>query len=380
MQPGKLPALTSARFFAAMYVVFYHTFGEVFPHYDPRLQKVVGNGFVAVSFFFTLSGYILATVYCAQRKEVDAKKFWAARFARIYPLFVAALILDTPNLLASRIAKYGFSAALLRTSVTFGGNLAMLQAWFSKLAGINNPGWSLSVETVFYALFPLLAIVLWPMRKRATLVLVPVVYFVGLGLVAIGIHAGLQTETIKFNPIFHLHEFLFGMLAAKLAGYIEAYPEAQRRLRVFSPWIVLAGIAVYLGTIEFTSTSAMLFIHDGLMAPIFGLIIMALASGDGLLNWVLSARWLVILGEASYGLYLIHIPFWHYWDRLGLSQNRAVYPVYLCGIVGISVLSYYAFETPVRAGLNRFFAARIKDKNEDAEKWASSRDEVTQSG
>ena len=66
-------------------------------------------------------------------------------------------------------------------------------------------------------------------------------------------------------------------------------------------------------------------VHDGLLMPLFGCIILGLA-GNNPLAYVLSRRPLVFVGEASYCLYLLHFNFWnlihdtHVLDRLGLSR------------------------------------------------------------
>ncbi len=128
---GKIHALTSLRFFAALYVVCYHTLH--ISSFLPGLTTGVPNkflslGYISVSFFFLLSGYILSMVYLRKGTPLRLRSFYLARFARIYPLYLLTTIGDTPNLLLPRIAKYGIQMAWLKTLVTFLGNLIMLQA------------------------------------------------------------------------------------------------------------------------------------------------------------------------------------------------------------------------------------------------------------
>ena len=352
---NRIHPLTSFRFFAAMYVVVYHTLGSVYPTGSGLWGKFIGNGFVAVSFFFTLSGYILATVYCRYDHAIGRNRFWTARFARIYPLFLVTLILDTPTLLLSRMAKYGTVAAVEKTSVTFVGNMAMLQAWMQKLSGINNPGWSLSVETFFYLLFPFIAVRLWRLRMRSVLVLLPVLYASGMGLVLFAIHAHFSEYVIKYTPIFHLHEFCIGILLAKLHAHLVQNQSAEARLRQLSPWMLAGGMAAYFGVTQFTSDSTILLINDGLLTPLFSIMIVALASGHKMVTRAFSAPWLVVLGEASYGLYLIHVPLAHYLGKMGLGHSRVAYPFYICTAVGVSIVSYYWLGRPSRSAITTAF-------------------------
>ena len=100
-RPEKIHALTSLRFFAAFYVVCFHSLwnGTFLPslHRNSYLGKLIHLGYSQVSFFFLLSGYILAFVYLRDNRPIAARKFFLARFARIYPLLFLALLADTPH-------------------------------------------------------------------------------------------------------------------------------------------------------------------------------------------------------------------------------------------------------------------------------------------
>jgi peptidoglycan/LPS O-acetylase OafA/YrhL len=161
----RLDALTSLRFFAAFHVVLFHVHPAL-PGLEPNHPLKVGwaqfcaNGFTAVSFFFTLSGFILAYNYPPTR-EVAARTFYRARFARIYPVYVFGLVLGLP-FLAMRVLREGsFGGAALEVALA----VALLQAWVPWLwFAVNAPGWSLSVEAFFYGVFP------WAGRRLAALV------------------------------------------------------------------------------------------------------------------------------------------------------------------------------------------------------------------
>jgi len=92
-----VPALTSLRFFAAALVVFFH--------YLPRGEadnawwiRIINHGYVGVSFFFVLSGFILAYtgVNTDFHCRYERRAFYARRLARIYPAFLLATLLDWP--------------------------------------------------------------------------------------------------------------------------------------------------------------------------------------------------------------------------------------------------------------------------------------------
>jgi peptidoglycan/LPS O-acetylase OafA/YrhL len=104
---AKVAPLTSARFLAAIYVVMFHTAYNSGFQIPQWLKVFLSMGSYSVSFFFVLSGYILATVYLKGSGQIDLKSFWKARFGRVYPLFLLLLVLDIPYIALDRAARYG---------------------------------------------------------------------------------------------------------------------------------------------------------------------------------------------------------------------------------------------------------------------------------
>lgn len=367
----KIAPLTSLRFLAAFIVVLYHTAPEklrvngIFPW-----GNFINISFISVSFFFTLSGYILAIVYLQREQPLNLRKFWIARFARIYPLFVVALLIGLPDLFISRIGKYGLKAAIVKTSVTMAGNLLMLQSWTGKLRGLNNPVWSLSTETIFYLLFPYLGWRLWKASARTAIWGMVLFYIQGMVLVALALRfqafftARLHspfTEEAKFIPIFHLHEFFIGILIARWHMAKSVTHEARERLRAAAPWLAAAALGVFIAAIYAFPYVHELYFRDGLLLPASVLAILAFGSGHPLLDRPFSASWFVVLGEASYGLYLIHAPIGRYSQMLGLNESVAFYPVYLALCVGLSVAGFYFFEIPAREFVLKWAHSRSKE-------------------
>src|SRR5215210_4372580 len=134
----RLPRLTGLRAVAAL-VVFAHHVRLVA---EWRSGEVLEVGYLGVSLFFVLSGFVLAW---ATRPGDSAARFYRRRFARIYPASVVGIVL------AVMIDDRPSVAPLL-------ANLALVQAWIPDLEysfGVSSPNWSLSCEAFFYAAFPL---------------------------------------------------------------------------------------------------------------------------------------------------------------------------------------------------------------------------------
>ena len=102
---GRIDALTSLRFFAALWVVFFHQWLTYYPKTLGSwfYQTLISKGFLGVDIFFLLSGYILAYVYLkgARPPKVNKIFFWRARFARIYPVYALSFLLEAPFIMAS---------------------------------------------------------------------------------------------------------------------------------------------------------------------------------------------------------------------------------------------------------------------------------------
>ncbi len=369
-RPEKIHALTSLRFFAALFVVQFHAMWGFLPSvtHETWLGRVVTLGFVSVSFFFLLSGYILGVVYLRGGGPVRARDFFRARFARVYPLFFLTLVLDTPNLFLARLGTYGLKSAVVKTSVTFLGNAAMLQAWILQLRGIDNPNWSLSVETIFYLSFPLLGVALWKLRGASLWLVAGLVYVGGQAVVLlVAPHLNADPDLAKFLPLLHLSTFALGVLVARWQSLQPRRVSPGAAPWLVTPWLVaLLAAAGFAAVVYFAPAIPTANLYDGLLAPIFIGVIWAFSHPEWLPAKLLSAKWLVVLGEASFGLYLFHIPVLHLFEHLGWSRRTPFFPLYLASAIGLSVVSFYFFETPMRKWILKRGRGHVKETMEVA--------------
>ena len=364
----KIYPLTSVRFFAASLVLFHHSVRTFLPVFSARgvhgvpkdVAGIVSLAFpVSASFFFFLSGYVLSLVYLHNAPILHKGNFFAARFARLYPLYLVVLVLDTPELLAPEVQRYGMKIGMTKTAGIWAANVAMLQAWKgSRLLRINLPSWSLCVEAFLYLCFPLLGVLLWKLRGARLWMTALTLYAGGQALVW-GMRPHLSVEMVLTLPPLHLSTFALGILLARWQT-LQQQRNDQAQVRV---WQVNAVLALSAGSLLGSALLIPFFgvpapYNNGLLAPIFAGFVWALSVIPSPLSRWLCGRWLVNLGNASYALYLIHTPilslFLHFrWVA------QAFYPVYLALCVGLSLLSFRYFETPVRLWLLERFHKRL---------------------
>lgn len=347
---SKIYPLTSVRFLAAMYVVLEHgrsvvpmlSSGNVF------VQQFVSLGYVSVNFFFVLSGYILAVVYLQDKSGINPQKFWTARSARIYPIYIVALLLDLPHYLHIWQVRHALGVVQPGIPRTLLANVILLQAWWTQFLGINDPGWSLSTEAFFYALFPIAGLLLWRLSRRWTLI-------AGFGLYAAGMAVALcngwlhmEGSSWRYNPATHLHEFLLGILTARLHFLWLAQGKPSLWLKRWAPALLIGSALVYLCLIPASGSIPFVLLTHGVFCPLFCVILLALASGNRWIQKIFSRAWLVLLGEASYALYLIHVPIF-FMLRAELERHGAwLFLVYVSLCIALSVLSYLYVERPSR--------------------------------
>ncbi|WP_348265335.1 acyltransferase [Telmatobacter sp. DSM 110680] len=381
--------ITSVRFLAAVYIIAFHWI-RLMP-----IRELSGFGFRfaaalgGVGFFYFLSGFVLAWVYLRPSQPIDKRRFFVARFARVYPVFLLTLVADLPWFFASHVATLGYQAALAKTGSTFAASLLLLQAWYSGFWGMDTPNWSLSAEAFFYVLFPFLGVWIWSLRSKWTWVSIFLVYIGGQTLVvlvlaaAIAHHASsLGLESLLYLPPLHVSTFILGILMARLqVSSIERYGTGP-----LAPWAIYsalgAGLAICFGVAHFTSDKfdnsmqGSILLRDGSMAPLFCVIVWALSSGSTVVSRLLSVKWLVFLGNCSFGLYLIHLPILHVlgpamqpllWGR---SHSEfwlfyiLLFLLYLALCIPVSIASFYWVETPARRWISVRFNARRSESLE----------------
>src|SRR5580658_4864737 len=157
MGPGRreeIAPLTGLRAVAAWWVVAFHfARGEL--RDVPLLGELVTTGHVAVDIFFVLSGFVLAHRYSVDDVSTGAgrRAFWVRRFARVYPLYAISLVIGVVSTSPRSVEELATVGGAVRLA---GQALLLNSLWHTWVFRHNWAAWSLSVEAVFYALFPFL--------------------------------------------------------------------------------------------------------------------------------------------------------------------------------------------------------------------------------
>ncbi len=370
MRSQHIRALTGVRFFAALWVVVYHSTRHNFPflyehHHDPvvAVSPVVIAGVRGVDIFFILSGFVLALNYMDQlgtRVRVGATlRFLWLRLARIWPLYML-VILGAGVLKVVRHELWQSAPVDQLTWPMLIKQALMVETWFPPDHGDVSwvgPAWSLSAEWLAYLAFPIIVLAVARMHRN----LRSRTLFVLSGVVMIPLVVGI---TIQHNMGQHvwiariLSEFIAGMLLCAAASRLDLTPRV-RRIAGHGAIATVVAIVAWLYAVrqfDLVSWSAMYVV------VLFVPLIACLAIGTGPLHDLLSTKALVLGGAISYALYLVHSPMLylfrdvtHYTDLLYLPAAQRYYAelAFIPVIIFVAWLLYRFFEEPVRKLMRR---------------------------
>jgi len=358
VRKGELSGLTGVRFYAALFVYWYHVILII-----PGMYALAGRSLFldaaegGVSFFFVLSGFILTYNYAdVFRDGISAasyKRFVWDRLTKIYPVHFLALLLVLPIATLSPQLRLDWRAVPL--------HLLLLQCfWPSSTPAfssyLNVPSWSISCEWFFYLLGPVVMFLASGNRRRWVLVAVVMAYACGLGLF---LWHGQSDEArfyfvSRFAPSRFV-EFLLGVFLARvfltssgqrLAG-VSGLAQATgiglliagAMSRPYVPWPLWGGLLYVPGSI---------------------LLVLGLAHDRGFFVAHLSRPWLNLLGRATFSLYLIHTPLLRAVRGLCLYLGWEVrsWPVFGAVVIAMfmvvqtaALLVYSGYEIPLQQRL-----------------------------
>ncbi|MBP2232954.1 peptidoglycan/LPS O-acetylase OafA/YrhL [Azospirillum agricola] len=370
-----LDGLTGLRFFAALWVVLFHVRPLFLPDVPLPAFEFVSMGFVGVGLFFMLSGFVLGYQYTDRDSTSRAgrRRFMIARFARIYPVYLLGLALTFPSFWQDSVDLISVG---LRTQAqllgTLFGNATLLQAWTPWTScQWNCPGWSLSSEAFFYLGFPLIAAAVARLGTGRLVAVAALLYPLALLAPALYSYSPavqhwvaqsperliLANAFIQYTPLLRLPEFIAGILLARVFTMGVRVPA----------WggVAAVGLAVLFGCFWRTLGTPDLMVSNGLLMPLFALLILSVAGGRDWLGSVLASRPLIWLGEASYATYILHFFLLRALQPrlagLGLPHGLQL-ALYLAVTVAASLVTFVCLEKPARRWLKTRLEALLVDR------------------
>jgi peptidoglycan/LPS O-acetylase OafA/YrhL len=360
-----LRPLTSIRFIAAMMIVLHHCQ----KYYSWEILKELPITFVhGVTFFFVLSGFILAHVY-SSRDFPGYRIFIQSRIARIWPVHIFAILGLMVFGRPGSITFFGYGLFDQWVQLVF--QVLLLHAVFpywSYPFSWNSVSWSISTEFFFYLCFPFLLANFkkswW--FKLSFCVVLPVAGWSVLTSLGVPFEGDLNTLAITpflyTNPIARIWEFCLGM-TAWFAWKSFFQP---RRLGIL--WGSLLELTCILGT-TYWLFSGFFQLRDLLSHPlavqvyqnagsclIFAILILCLASSNGIVGRILSLKLCVFLGQISFAIYMVHqilLKFFASW----LPKDSVTPLMFFFALIFIASGTHLMIENPLRKLIMRWGTA-----------------------
>lgn len=332
------PAIQGLRGAAVAAVLVYH-------HDDGWLP----GGFLGVSLFFTLSGFLITGLLLRERAErglTSLGRFWARRARRLLPIALLGLLVAAASVpfvaTDAELARFGGDIVAAAFDVA-NWRFAFGSLEYGDTFAVASPVthyWSLSIEEQFYAVFPIIVLVARTRRRLGA----------ALAVVAIG---SLMAQVLIDNPnrvylgtdtrAFELAAG--GLLAVWWAG-------GKRAPRGLVDAVALPVAVAVVATWALVDLGSS-WIYDGGLALVAATsVVLVLASVGGRLTpAVLGWRPLTVVGDHSYALYVMHFPVY-----LVLSAERVgVDGVPLLGVrlavtAAVAYVAHRLVERPVHVG------------------------------
>ena len=241
-------------------------------------------------------------------------------------------------------------------------NLTLTQAWIPPFPlSFNAPGWTLSVEAALYILFPMIVVMLVQMKKKFSYGFVW-----GFWLVSLFVHTYLMNNpTVRFDhdilhysPLFHFSSFFLGILAGMYYKQELMDKPTNPKMNMLSLWgslMVIIALISLRGPIN-SILGFSLPMGNGFLAPFYLWFIIALARSNGLISRIFRHKWAVLLGDASYGVYLLQNPLHEIYEKylIGFipkdipAYHAVQFYVFHVFLVVIAIMLFKWFEMPVR--------------------------------
>ena len=351
--------LDGLRGVAALTVVCFHLFEA---YATSHLDQRINHGYLAVDFFFILSGFVVGYAYDDRWKTMTIKDFIKRRFIRLHPMVVIGAIIGAIMFYFQGCSAWDVS----KVSVTMLFIATLMNAFLipatigSEIRGVgemyplNGPSWSLFFEyigNILYVFF---------IHKLPTKALFVLVLLAGIGLAAFAIWGPYGDICVGFsmtgdNMIGGSLRLLFSFSAGLLLS------------RIFKPvnikgafWIGSLSVVILLAVPRIGGSENLWMngLYDTIcFALVFPLLVYLGASGKT--TDKITTRICKFLGDISYPLYMVHYPFIYLYYAWVKNENLTFVqslPGALALVIGCIILAYLClklYDEPVRKFLTK---------------------------
>lgn len=351
-------ALDGLRGIAALIVICYHVF-EGFAT-SPATQTI-NHGYLAVDFFFLLSGFVTAYAYDGRWTQMNIKTFFLRRLIRLHPMIIAGAVLGLTTFLLQGSEQWDHTgvplshvalAFLLSMLLlpTFPGTAAEVRG-NGEMFPLNGPTWSLFFEYMGNILYAVL------LRRLSIGALFIITCLLGFALAYVCIANGqlgvgwtVADGGLWWGMIRMSFSYSLGMLAAR----------SYRPQKMKIPFWLGAVALILCCAMPYAGINGAAYLnglYDGYCVILIFPTILILCAGN-MEQKGSTPRLCRLMGDLSYPLYAIHYPFMYLffayvWNNsLTFAQSWHWAAVVVLGSIVLAIILHYGYERPVRKFLS----------------------------
>jgi peptidoglycan/LPS O-acetylase OafA/YrhL len=356
--------LDGLRGVAAIMVIIFHLF-EAFSGGN-HLKQIINHGYLAVDFFFVLSGFVVGYAYDDRWGKMTLGGFFKRRIIRLHPMVIMGMIIGaigfyfsaSPNLFPGIsqvpvwkmliIMLIGFTLIPVPTSMDIRG--------WGEMHPLDGPAWSLFFEYIANILYGLF------IRKFSNRVLAILVFIAGCALIHLAVTSpngdiiggwSIESSQLRIGFTRLMYPFFAGLLLSRIVK-----PTQIKNAFLWCSLLIV--IILSLPRIGGSQHLWMNGLYDSLsIIFLFPLIVFIGASGE--VKGKFASKTCKFLGDISYPIYITHYPLIYIftgWVADHHIQMRNAWPVASLVILSAITISYFClklYDEPVRKWLEKRF-------------------------
>lgn len=364
--------LDALRGIAAIVVVLFHLL-EIYSNGD-HTKQLINHGYLAVDFFFMLSGYVMAHAYDDRWDKMTVKAFFKRRLVRLHPMIIAGMVIGAicfffqessmfPNIAETSFWKMMLVFVIGCTLIPV--PLSMDIRGWNEMHPLNGPAWSLFFEYIANILHALI------LRRLSKIVLGILVFIAGIALVHLAVTSpsgdiiggwSLEPEQLKIGFTRLLFPYMAGMLLRRAVK-----PGEGKNTFLLSGILLVAVLSVpRIGGYEHLWANGL---YDSLSIILLFPVIIYLGA-IGKITSPLTEKISTFLGDISYPIYIIHYPIVYVYYAWVDNHNIPIEKGFPVGLILLPVLILLAYallkfyDLPVRRLLtSKFLKSESMKKN-----------------
>jgi len=356
--------LDGLRGVAAIMVVLFHIL-EIFSG-GIHAKQIINHGYLAVDFFFVLSGFVVGHAYDDRWNKMTIGGFFKRRLIRLHPMIVIGMIVGAicfyfsaspllfPTISQIPIWKLLLVMVIGFTLIPVPASLE-IRGW-GEMHPLNGPAWTLFFEYVGNLLYALV------LRKLSTKILAILVFIAGCALIHLAVTSpngdiiggwSIELAQLRIGFTRFLYPFLVGLLLSRIFK-----PGLIKNSFIWCSLFII--LILSFPRIGGNNNLWLNGLYDSLSIIIlFPLIVCIAASGQ--VKGKNSQAFCKFLGNISYPIYIVHYPLiyifsaWVVDNKISLSSAWPIGLVVLLGAITLAYASFKLYDLPVRKWLSQNF-------------------------